>query len=231
VAAVVEEGEAATPAKRGRGRPPGTTKPKEAGVTYRCRYGCKKHMTKNVNLRKHMMRVHGIFSNEHPLVYNCICGRRISPTWGELTCNKRDRMCKKLVPFSDDWHRHHVPEPLTEQEAADTFAYVSGVQPREMVIVLPHHNEEEQRAALAAALNGSWEQADAATQVAAVAEVLVAAAEAAVEAAQVNNEAPSAGSSQDRAIAIDDDEYDEEDAEFEVDDEYEQGPPAKRRRM
>lgn len=192
----------------------GTGKPKADIVFYRCRYGCDKQPKIAVDLRKHMMREHGIFSNQHKNVVLCICGRRISPTWKGLTCNKRDNMCEMLVPGSDNWKRHHVSEPRTEQEAADTFAYAKGVKPSDLVVVKPHHDKAERKAACLAALALSDAQA-------------AAAAAATAAAAQVNNGPPSAGSLQDCAIALDD----EEDAEFEEEDEYEQGPPAKRRRM
>jgi hypothetical protein len=225
-----------TPAKR-LGRPPGTKKPKPPAVRYRCRYGCPVVVGKdgglgiqhNVNLRKHMMRVHGIFSNQHPTVLVHHCGRRYSPAWGELNCNKRDKHCKALKEGTAEWFRHHVQAPCTEQEAADTFAYESGTQPSDLVVIRPEHDEGERKQAIKAAYDLSVAQAAAAAEAVAAAEAAAAAAAEAV-AAQVYNGPPSAGSSPDQGIAIDD-EDDEEDAEFEVEDEYEQGPPAKRRRM
>lgn len=210
-----------TPAKR-RGRPPGSKKSKPPAVRYRCRYGCPLEVGKdgglgikhNINLRKHMMRVHGIFSNQHPTVLVHYCGRRYSPTWGELNCNKRNKHCKALKEGTMEWFRHHVQAPCTEQEAADTFAYESDTQPSDLVVIRPEHNERERKQAIKAAYDLSVAQAAAAEAVA----------------AQVYNGPPSAGSSPDQAIAIHD-EDEEEDAEFEVEDEYEQGPPAKRRRM
>jgi hypothetical protein len=210
----------ATPVQRGRGRPPGK-KPKVPGPKYRCRYGCDGHR-KAVDLRRHMMRVHGVYSNKYTNVEVCRCGRRVSYSWKELTCTKRDSMCKKLVEGTEEWYRHHVSEPRTEQEAADTFAYEKGIKPSELVVVRPEHNEGERQMACAAALACSDEAARVAAEAAA-------AAEAATAAAQVNNGPSAAGSSQDCAVALDDDS--EEDAEWEEDDDYEQGPPAKRRRM
>jgi hypothetical protein len=93
----------------------------------------------------------------------------------------------------------------------------------------PEHDEGERKQAIKAAYDLSVAQAAAAAEAVAAAEAAAAAAAEAV-AAQVYNGPPSAGSSPDQGIAIDD-EDDEEDAEFEVEDEYEQGPPAKRRRM
>jgi hypothetical protein len=205
----------ATPVRRGRGRPRGTGKPKVPAPKYRCRYGCGGHH-KAVDLRRHMMRVHGVFSNQYKNVEVCRCGRRVSYSWKGLTCTKRDSMCKKLVEGTEEWYQHHVSEPRTEQEAADTFAYERGIKPSELVVVRPEHDEEERQMACAAALACSDEAARVA-------------AEAAAAAAQVNNGPSAAGSSQECAIALDDDS--EEDAEWEEDDEYEQGPPAKRRRM
>lgn len=200
----------ATPVRRGPGRPLGSGKPKVPEPKYRCRYGCHGHR-KAQDLRRHMMRVHGMFSNTYEDVEVCHCGRRISYSWKGLTCTKRDRMCKKLVEGTEEWYRHHVSAPRTEQEAADTFHYSSGVQPSELVLVLPGQDEKERRMACIAALSYSDAQA----------------AAAAAAAPQVNNGPSSAGSSQDCAIALDD----EKDAECEEEDECEQGPSAKRLRM
>ena len=202
----------ATPVKRGRGRPKNTEPtPEPVKLWYRCRYGCTKHMKGTASLRKHMMRIHGIFSNQHPTVLVHHCGRRYAPTWGGLTCNSHKAHCKTLVKGTEEWCRHHVSEPRTEQEAADTFHYSSGVQPSELVLVLPGQDEKERRMACIAALSYSDAQA----------------AAAAAAAPQVNNGPSSAGSSQDCAIALDD----EKDAECEEEDECEQGPSAKRLRM
>jgi hypothetical protein len=204
-------------------------KVKKGPVWYRCRYGCSPKPDKDgihhgmkgePALRKHMQRVHGVFSNQHETVLVHHCGRRYSPT-AAVGCNDHEVTCKTLKEGTVEWWRHQVQAPCTEQEAADCFAYASGVQPSEMVIVLPHHVEEEQRKILEAAYIESVARAEAAAEAAAATEAAIA-AEAAV--------AAEAGSSQDQAIAIDDDE-EEEDAEFEVEEEYEQGPPAKRRRM
>ena len=193
-------------------------KVKKGPVWYRCRYGCSPKPDKDgihhgmkgePALRKHMQRVHGVFSNQHETVLVHHCGRRYSPT-AAVNCSKQDVTCKALVQGTAEWYRHHVQAPCTEQEAADCFAYASGVQPSEMVIVLPHHVEEEQRKILEAAYIESVARAEAAAEAAAATEAAIA-AEAAV--------AAEAGSSQDQAIAIDDDE-EEEDAEFELE-EYE----------
>jgi hypothetical protein len=197
-------------------------KVKKGPVWYRCRYGCSPKPDKDgihhgmkgePALRKHMQRVHGVFSNQHETVLVHHCGRRYSPT-AAVGCNDHEVTCKTLKEGTVEWWRHQVQAPCTEQEAADCFAYASGVQPSEMVIVLPHHVEEEQRKILEAAYIESVARAEAAAEAAAATEAAIAA---------------EAGSSQDQAIAIDDDE-EEEDAEFELE-EYEQGPPAKRRRM
>jgi hypothetical protein len=147
----------ATPVRRGRGRPPGKT-PKGPEPMYRCRYGCDGHR-KAHDLRKHMMRVHGVYSNKYKEVVVCRCGRRVSYSWKDLTCTKRDSMCKKLVPGTEEWYQHHVSEPRTEQEATDTFAYSRGIKPSELVVVRPEHDEDERRMACAAALTFSDEQA------------------------------------------------------------------------
>lgn len=178
----VEAAEKERPAKRGRGRPKGK-KPKEAPVTYRCRYGCLKRMVGGHALRKHMMRVHGIFSSQNGKVLVHHCGRRYSPNWAGLTCNSPKSMCKDLVEGTAEWERHHVEPPSTQQEAADTFAYndKNGLAPSALVVV--GSSEEQFAAAVAAAATP----------------------------AQVNNGPLAAGSSQDQAIAIvDDDEEDEQ---------------------
>jgi len=218
-------------------------KVKKGPVWYRCRYGCSPKPDKDgihhgmkgePALRKHMQRVHGVFSNQHETVLVHHCGRRYSPT-AAVGCNDHEVTCKTLKEGTVEWWRHQVQAPCTEQEAADCFAYASGVQPSEMVIVLPHHVEEEQRKILEAAYIESVARAEAAAEAAAAVEAVVAAeaasvAEAAIAAEAAVAVAAEAGSSQDQAIAIDDDE--EEDAEFELEEEeYEQGPPAKRRRM
>jgi hypothetical protein len=153
----------------------------------------------------------------------------LQPT-AAVGCNDHEVTCKTLKEGTVEWWRHQVQAPCTEQEAADCFAYASGVQPSEMVIVLPHHVEEEQRKILEAAYIESVARAEAAAEAAAATEAAIAAEAATVAEAPIAAEAAvaaEAGSSQDQAIAIDDD----EDAEFEVEEEYEQGPPAKRRRM
>ena len=218
-------------------------KVKKGPVWYRCRYGCSPKPDKDgihhgmkgePALRKHMQRVHGVFSNQHETVLVHHCGRRYSPT-AAVGCNDHEVTCKTLKEGTVEWWRHQVQAPCTEQEAAHCFAYASGVQPSEMVIVLPHHVEEEQRKILEAAYIESVARAEAAAEAAAAVEAVVAAeaasvAEAAIAAEAAVAVAAEAGSSQDQAIAIDDDE--EEDAEFELEEEeYEQGPPAKRRRM
>jgi hypothetical protein len=213
-------------------------KVKKGPVWYRCRYGCSPKPDKDgihhgmkgePALRKHMQRVHGVFSNQHETVLVHHCGRRYSPT-AAVGCNDHEVTCKTLKEGTVEWWRHQVQAPCTEQEAADCFAYASGVQPSEMVIVLPHHVEEEQRKILEAAYIESVARAEAAAEAAAATEAAIAAEAATVAEAPIAAEAAvaaEAGSSQDQAIAIDDD----EDAEFEVEEEYEQGPPAKRRRM
>jgi hypothetical protein len=224
-------------------------KPKQGPVWYRCRYGCAPQPDKDgihrgmkgvAALRKHMRRVHGVFSNQAETVLVHHCGRRYSPT-AAVNCSKQDVTCKALVQGTAEWYRHHVQAPCTEQEAADCFAYASGVQPSEMVIVLPHHVEEEQSEILRTAYDESVARATAAAEAAAKAkaaaeaEATIAAQAAAVAEGGVVAEADvaaeaAAGSSQDQAIALDDDDEEEEDAEFELEEEYEQGP-AKRRRV
>ena len=119
----------ALPAKRGRGRPPGK-KPKAAPVFYKCRYGCDKTMKGGHSLRKHMMRVHGIFSNvtEGPVLVHH-CGRRYIASWKGLCCNNKSTVCKDLVEGSEDWKRHNVPWPSAPQDAAGCFAYDNGLKP------------------------------------------------------------------------------------------------------
>lgn len=135
--AVEEAQEAALPAKRGRGRPKGSTKEKGPPVFYKCRYGCNRAPMRGRDLRKHMGRVHGIFSSVvGEVVYTHHCGRRYTPKWKGLCCNKPGSTCKTLLEGSEDWRRHTVPEPVTEQEAADTFAYMDGeMKPSALVIV------------------------------------------------------------------------------------------------
>ena len=109
MALAVQEAEALAvekPAKRGRGRPRGK-KPKADPALYRCRYGCERDPMKGgINLRKHMMRVHGVFSCMTDTVMIHDCGRRYSPSWKDLCCNKLT--CKDLKVGSEDWERHHV---------------------------------------------------------------------------------------------------------------------------
>jgi hypothetical protein len=139
------------PAKRPRGRPPGKAPPK-AKVTYRCRYGCERLFVGEVALRKHMMRVHCIFSAAHTNVQKCIsCTRLIDPGNMELACNKRrgERMCPAIT--DEELAKINVVPPRDAQEEADTFAYANsgpnGEGPSRLVVVLPGDNEKERREA------------------------------------------------------------------------------------
>jgi hypothetical protein len=131
------------PAKRGRGRPPGKAPPK-APVHYRCRYGCvlKAGMFKNDRaLRKHMSRVHSLFSAAHTELEKCGgCGRTIDRRINELACVKRNFQCKKLT--DSELADISVIAPRDAQEEADTFAYThSG--PSRLVIVHDGDDEDE----------------------------------------------------------------------------------------
>lgn len=122
------------PAKRPRGRPPGKAPPKPI-VRYRCRYGCKDKATTARGLRKHMMRVHCLFSAAHTELKTCICGRTYDPNIKELVCNRGG--CQFLD--DDGLKSLKVQPPRDAQEEADTFAYdhsgPEGKGPRRMVIV------------------------------------------------------------------------------------------------
>lgn len=154
------------PAKRPRGRPPGKAPPK-APVTYRCRYGCTgagkgEHgtFTGGVALRKHMMRVHCVFSSAHQNLQNCPgCTRLIDTGVKELICNKRKglRDCPKLTDAEKA--KFNVLWPRDAQEEADTFAYSNsgpdGKGPSALVVVHPGDDEAERRQACADAIK-SW---------------------------------------------------------------------------
>jgi hypothetical protein len=129
------------PAKRPRGRPPGKAPPKPI-VRYRCRYGCKDKATTARGLRKHMMRVHCLFSAAHTRLEKCHCGRTFDRNIKELVCNKGG--CKDLD--ADGCEPLKVQPPRDAQEEADTFAYdhsgPEGKGPRRMVIVKDGDDEE-----------------------------------------------------------------------------------------
>jgi len=128
------------PAKRPRGRPPGKAPPK-APVRYRCRYGCDRIFEGDRALRKHMMRVHCLFSTAHKELVKCgDCGRTIDPNIKELACNKRTSICKELTVAEET--AIEVTAPRDEREAADTFAYANS-NPSRLVIVQDGDDEDE----------------------------------------------------------------------------------------
>lgn len=136
------------PAKRGRGRPKGSGKGPKPAVTYRCRYGCDKPMVGEPALRKHMGRIHGLYSSAHVSQKTCTwCERVFDPNLKDSPCTKfacRD-MSKRERALRE------VPAPRDEQEEADTFAYEnSGPNAQgasELVVVLPGHDEAERASA------------------------------------------------------------------------------------
>jgi hypothetical protein len=146
------------PAKRPRGRPPGKAPPKPI-VRYRCRYGCGGDAKTARGLRKHMMRVHCLFSAAHTELKTCWCGRTYDPNIKELVCNKGG--CKVLDDDDDDDGLKFlkVQPPRDAQEEADTFAYdhsgPEGKGPRRMVIVKDGDDEEAFRAECENAMD-SW---------------------------------------------------------------------------
>lgn len=110
------------PAKRGRGRPKNTVPPTpKTPKRYRCRYGCTGIVKGGVALRKHMMRVHCVFSSAHQNLVKCgDCERTIDLNIKELGCVKRrgGRKCpERDVTMTD------VIWPRDAQEEADMFAY------------------------------------------------------------------------------------------------------------
>lgn len=143
-----------TPVKRPRGRPPGKSPPKEK-VTYRCRYGCRGHHVGGPSLRKHMMRVHGIFSSAHTVQKCPNCGRTFDPKMKDLVCNKSGTFCPKLSEA--EVRKMNVPHPRDDQETADTFVY-DGSGPSALVIVAPGDDETELRQACADAIE-NWPHA------------------------------------------------------------------------
>lgn len=149
------------PAKRPRGRPPGKAPPK-APVFYRCRYGCTKGDGKTFKgdraLRKHMMRVHCLFSAAHTDLVVCRwCGRTCDPKVKELICNKRSRACPPLT--EKERADISVIAPRDAQEEADTFAYThsgpNGEGPSRLVIVQEGDDEVGYKHMNTAAMN-SW---------------------------------------------------------------------------
>lgn len=135
-------------ANRGRGRPKGSGRGPKPAVTYRCRYGCDKPMVGEPALRKHMGRIHGLYSSAHVSQKTCTwCERVFDP-------NLKDHPCTKLT-CRDMSQRERalreVPAPRDEQEEADTFAYEnSGPNAQgasELVVVLPGHDEAERASA------------------------------------------------------------------------------------
>jgi hypothetical protein len=153
------------PVKRGPRRPCSKTllKPK---TTYRCRYGCvKEHgFVGNVALRKHMMRVHCIFSAGRkvlPCPNNC--GRWFDPNNHELICNRKDRFCSPLKPC--ERALVDVVRPRDADEEADTFAYefsgTKGEGPSRRVIIHEGDEEDEWRQKNADAIK-NWVQRPAA---------------------------------------------------------------------
>jgi hypothetical protein len=141
------------PAKRSRGHPPGKAPPRPQ-VTYRCRYGCLRELFKGeVALRKHMMRVHCIFSSAHPNARECMhCTRIYDPGVQDLICNKRT--CKEPTKLQKAMIK--VQRPRDAQEEADTFAYKYS-NPSALVVVNPGDNEEERRDACAEAIKYYFE--------------------------------------------------------------------------
>jgi hypothetical protein len=133
------------PAKNPVGRPRGKGPPRPQ-VTLRCRYGCTVYRAPfktDVALRKHMMRVHCIFSSAHQ-TRDCLhCGREYDPGVKELICNKG--VCRE--PTAKQQAMIDVEPPRDEQEEADTFAYAdsgpNGEGPSALVIVKPGDNEED----------------------------------------------------------------------------------------
>lgn len=152
-APVVDTPAASVPVKRPRGRPPGKAPPKKK-VTYRCRYGCERHHEGGVSLRKHMMRVHGIFSSAHTVRKCSICERTYDPNIKDLICNK-PRFCPKLS--DEERSMMNVQYPRDDQETADTFAY-DGSDPSALVIVEPGDDETELLQACADAIE-NWPDA------------------------------------------------------------------------
>ena len=143
------------PAKRPRGRPPGKAPPKPE-VFYRCRYGCGGRKNAR-HLRKHMMRVHCLFSAAHEHLEKCYCGRTYDPNIKELVCNKNkiaNKDCKALTDEERDYTT--VQPPRDAQEEADTFAYNNsgpeGKGPRRMVIVEDGDNHDAYLAECAKAM-------------------------------------------------------------------------------
>lgn len=136
------------PAQRPRGRPPGKAPPKPE-VFYRCRYGCGGSRNAR-HLRKHMMRVHCLFSAAHTELKKCDCGRTYDPNIKELVCNKNKDKMKDCTNLTDEERKCTAVEPPRDaQEEADTFAYNnSGPEargPRRMVIVEDGDDEEAYR--------------------------------------------------------------------------------------
>ena len=143
------------PAKRPRGRPPGKAAPKPV-VYIRCHYGCEGLPKNPRDLRKHMMRVHCLFSTAHQHLEKCTtCGRSVDRSIKELVCNKGS--CK--TPEGDVHRRLFMTAPRDAQEEADTFAYEnSGPKnkgPSRLVRVEEGDDEVEWRKACEDAIN-SW---------------------------------------------------------------------------
>lgn len=151
-----------TPQKRGRGRPKGSKSPPKPVVHYRCRYGCERQFNA-IGLRKHMSRVHCVFSSAHnDSLRTCICGRKFDPANSSLACTKRYNnpdMDNCKTPSAAAEALFNVPEPRDAQEAADTFAYdgegPNGERPSDLVIVREGDDEEERREANAEAIK-NW---------------------------------------------------------------------------
>lgn len=175
------------PAKRGRGRPKGSGASPKPAVIYRCRYGCEKHMVGEVPLRRHMGRVHGIYSDAHETQVCIHCKRVYDTKQKDHPCSK-GTLCRMLT--ESERQLRGVPAPRDEQEEADTFAYAksgpNGEGPSELVVVLPGHDEDERASANVDAIKHWGDRTP--EKCAAIAPPTVrAAAPAAPIAAQVNN--------------------------------------------
>lgn len=150
ITSVTDDSANETPAKRGRGRPKGSKGPVRPHVKYRCRYGCDTDPMSGNDLRRHMGRIHGLFSSEVREVRICICGRRYNPDNNALRCTKRlKNLDLNACAFTPEEHaKFKVIAPRDAQESANTFAYVHGEDkrhPQRLVIVHDEDREEDYR--------------------------------------------------------------------------------------